>query len=577
MKRVTIRKKLMIASVTAVVFLGECVNAMGSFFTEDEENAYMYFSNGNYEVVTDAESGTTVEIEAGMDGGEYGSVSFSPDGNYMYYTIKNDVGEKELWRCEYRKLKPGSTANEQYCQFITSDIMLASITTIDKGIVFEDTNYNLCYFDGSTVRSIGQKVNKFLCSEDGEKIVFECGTDPKINKKTQQDVTFDETLILYGVEISDLDNIFVLAEGYLEFFDTTDLDNILFTRESDDEEQPYIYVTGFTNGEKCLGMMAAGMEQPENGTVYYTRGSEEYWEVNQIYMDSRGETEEFAQVKEQFARDKNAEFLKDLFVYKNGQETRIDTLIDSVKYLEHTLMYETMKDLIPIDLAMGEREFQKLKEAKSYYWISDYKNEPVHVIDQYGYCESYVQDPNVQKPNVYMNNTDILIEYRGILARASASDEVNLFDFTYIAPAARIFAMDESTIYYGIKKENNVYYDVYKLTEGNSTCIAKAVEAWFTSFYKDGSIMASSYNNSFVLADKNGTQQEIAKDISNYKRMDESTILYVLDSNLWIWQNGESRLLANNVENRIWCPNALEKAYEHTYIVDIVIDWNHRY
>ena len=577
MKHFMIGKKLAIAGVTAAMLLGECVSAMGSVFFEDEGNVYVYALNGNY-MVTNIASGETVEIANGMDYGHFGDVEFSPDGKYMYYTIENDAGDsEELWRCEYRKLKAGSTDNEQYCQFVTSDIKMSSITITDKGIVFEDTNYNLCYFDGSTVRSIGQEVNKFWCSEDGEKIVFECGTNPRGRSRAEEDIPLDETLVLYGVETNNLDNIFVLANDYWKVFDITDFDNILFIQELDDEDQPYIYVTDFANELRYLGRLVTGMEEPENGAVYYTRESEKDWDVNQIYTDSRGETEEFLQIKEQFAQDKNTEFLKDLFVYKNGQEKRIDMLIGSVKYLGHTLMYETMKNLIPIDLAMEEWDFQNLKDANAYYWVSEYKDESVHMIDQGGYWQLYEQNANV-----YMNNKDILLEEVGMdetksLALASVSNEVSVFDsFTRIAQNTKVVAMDESTIYYEIEKENTNYYDVYKLTEGNSICVAQGVDAGIIIFFSDGSTMFRSYNNSLILMDKNGSRQEIAKDVLGYVRLDESTILYISDPNLWIWKDGENKLLVNDVENMICCSNALEKVYDPNYIYSI-FSWNHRH
>ena len=551
-------------SVFSTVLFGQ-IMCQGSVFFENDGNVYVYFSSGNYKVVTDTASGATAEIASGIGDSSYATVKFSPDGQYMYYITGYNAGVADLWRCEYRKLKEGTSGNESYCQFIASNVSYSSFEATNKGVAFEDDNYNLYYFDGNTVRSLGQDVNEFWCSEDGTKIAFECGggagSSAIFFSQEEYDAYLNSTQTLYGVETSNLDNVVVLAEDYQEVFDITDFDNIFFTRILGDEEQQYIYVTNFENQEKNLGSLVDGMREPEEGTVYYTRKSEKDWDVNQIYKDSRGETEDFAHVKKQFAQGEGTYFLTDLFVYKNGQEQRIDTLVSATRYLEHSLMYETMKNLIPVDLAMETWDLQSLKDANAYYWVSNYKSESVHMIDQGGYWAMYEQNANV-----YMNDQDILMEENGMggnrsLALASAANEVTVFDsFTRIAQGASVVAADQSAIYYEVDKENSDYCDIYRLSGGNSTCIAQNVEFGMIYLYSDGSTTARSYNDSLILTDGNGNRQEIASGVSSYVRADESTVLYVSDYNAWIWQNGESRLLGANGE-RVWCSNPLEKVH----------------
>lgn len=563
MKRFQDIKRIAAMSVFSTVLFGQ-IMCQGSVFFENDGNVYVYFSSGNYEVVTDAASGATVEIASGIGDSSYATVKFSPDGQYMYYITGYNAGVADLWRCEYRKLKEGASGNESYCQFIASNVSYSSFEATNKGVAFEDDNYNLYYFDGNTVRSLGQDVNKFWCSDDGEKIVFECGEASSATVFFSQE-EYDEylksiqTQMLYGVETSNLDNTFVLANDYFEVFDVTDFDNIFFTRKSDVDGVYNICVTDFVNGQKELGTLVSGMKEPENGSVYYTRASEKSWDVNEIYTDSRGETQDLVQVKEQFAQGEKADFLTDLFVYKDGQEKRIDTLVGDTKYLGCALMYETMKNLIPIDLSMEAWELQSLKDANAYYWVSDYKNEYVHMIDQGGYWQLYEQNAEV-----YMNNQDILMEENGIggvgsLAAASSVNEVTVFDsFTRIVQNASILAIDESAIYHMISDDNSDYCSIYKLTDGKSTCIAQNVKFEIIYLYSDGSTTAKGDNDSLILTDENGNRQEVASGVSHYVRSDEATVLYISDYGLWIWQNGESRLLENNAEE-VWCSNPLEQ------------------
>ncbi len=542
-------------SVFSTVLFGQ-IMCQGSVFFENDGNVYVYFSSGNYKVVTDTASGATAEIASGIGDSSYATVKFSPDGQYMYYITGYNAGVADLWRCEYRKLKADSADNEKYCQFIASNISYSSFEATNKGVAFKDENYELYYFDGNAVRSLGQDVNEFWCTEDGEKIAFECGGDyPTIFfSQEEYDEYLNSTQTLYGVETSNLDNVFVLAEDYQEVFDITDFDNIFFSRSSENEWEQDIYVTDFANGPRRLGTFATGMTKPENGTVYYTRESEKDWDVNEVYMDSRGETQDIIDARANFAESKEAGGIKDLYVYKNGNEKKITSLVQNMIFSGEKLGYGTWMSIIPIDLAMGAEALYRNENQRMYYWISVYTDNPIYVN-----LESYSKLGLVDI-ETYMNKCDILVETDGgeLVATTVTNGEFN--SSTCVAQNASVLEMDESAIYYMISDDNSDYCSIYKLTDGKSTCIAQDVEFGVIYLYSDGSTTARSYNDSLILTDGNGNRQEIASGVSSYVRADESTVLYVSDYNAWIWQNGESRLLGTNGE-RVWCSNPLEKVH----------------
>ena len=562
MKRCMFGKRLMAVGMTTAMILGQCVSTMGSIFFEDKENVYVYFSNGCYEVVTDIASGETAEIEAGMDSG-FATVKFSTDGNYMYYITGFNMGVADLWRCEYRKLKAGATGNESYCQFIASNVSYNSFKVTNTGVVFEDDSDNLYYFDGNTVRDLGQDVNEFWCSKDGTKIAFECGEDPDSYVGNKKYTYLDPTQILYGVETSNPEKVIVLANEYLEVFDITDFDNIFFTRESDDEDQPYIYVTDFADGPKRLGMLVNGIQELENNTVYYTKESEKDWDLNDFYVDSRGETEELSELRESFIEAKEEGWqVRCLYMYRNGQEERLDTLLSTVDYSNNCLYYETIGNIVPIDISEDEEEYEKRIERECAYWMSPYNRTPLH-IDMESYWSLY---DNLSPEEFYVNDYDVLVEgYEGELKKLKIVDG-EIVSYSTIAQNAVVLAMDENAIYYMVEKEDTDYCDIYKLANGKVTCIAQNVELEMAiRLYSDGSTTACSYNNSLILTDGNGNRQEIASGVSYYVRADESTILYITDYyNVWIWQNGESRLIGTNSE-RVWCSSYLKRTYYFGY------------
>ncbi len=561
MKKFQDIKRIAAMSVFSTVLFGQ-IMCQGSVFFENDGNVYVYFSSGNYEVVTDTASGATAEIASGIGDSSYATVKFSPDGQYMYYITGYNAGVADLWRCEYRKLQADSADNEKYCQFIASNISYSSFEATNKGVAFKDENYELYYFDGNAVRSLGQDVNEFWCTEDGEKIAFECGGDyPTIFfSQEEYDEYLNSTQTLYGVETSNLDNVFVLAEDYQEVFDITDFDNIFFSRSSENEWEQDIYVTDFANGPRRLGTFATGMTKPENGTVYYTRESEKDWDVNEVYMDSRGETQDIIDARANFAESKEAGGIKDLYVYKNGNEKKITSLVQNMIFSGEKLGYGTWMSIIPIDLAMGAEALYRNENQRMYYWISVYTDNPIYVN-----LESYSKLGLVDI-ETYMNKCDILVETDGgeLVATTVTNGEFN--SSTCVAQNASVLEMDESAIYYMISDDNSDYCSIYKLTDGKSTCIAQDVEFGVIYLYSDGSTTARSYNDSLILTDGNGNRQEIASGVSSYVRADESTVLYISDYNAWIWQNGESRLLGTNGE-RVWCSNPLEKVHylEYTY------------
>lgn len=548
-------KRIAAMSVFSTVLFGQ-IMCQGSVFFENDGNVYVYFSSGNYEVVTDTASGATAEIASGIGDSSYATVKFSPDGQYMYYITGYNAGKADLWRCEYRKLKADSADNEKYCQFIASNISYSSFEATNKGVAFKDENYELYYFDGNTVRSLGQDVNKFWCSEDGTRIAFECGGDyPTIFfSQEEYDEYLNSTQTLYGVETSNLDNVFVLAEDYLEVFDITDFDNIFFSRSSENEWEQDIYVTDFVNGPRRLGTFATGMTKPENGTVYYTRESEKDWDVNEIYMDSRGETQDIIDARANFVESKEAGGIRDLYVYKNGNEKKLDSLVQNMIFSGEKLVYGTWTSIIPIDLAMGAEALYRNENQRMYYWISVYTDNPIYVN-----LESYLKLGLVEI-ETYMNKCDILVKTDGgeLVATTVTNGEFN--SSTCVAQNASVLEIDESAIYYMISDDNSDYCSIYRLTDGKSTCIAKNILYDFIYLYSDGSTLASSYNSSLVLTDRNSERYEISSSASSYVRADESTVLYVSDYGLWIWQNGESRLFANNAE-KVWCSNPLEKVH----------------
>ena len=557
MKRCMFGKRLMAAGMTTAMLLGQCVSTMGSIFFEDEENVYVYFSNGSYKVITDIASGASAEIAAGMDVGDYASAKFSPDGKYLYYMKQCHAGVGNLWRCEYHKLKPGSSDNETYCQFVAFDVKYDSFVVTPTGVTFKDDNNNLYYFNGSSIRKIGQDVNGFVCSKDGTQIVFGSNANPSVYSE-YKDFDLGSVLGLYGVETSNLDEVVTLANEYLEVFDITDFDNIFFTKESDSEDEPYIYVTNLKTGPRYLGTLVDRMRKPENGTVYYRKGTEIDWTLEELFTDSSGETEKIEKLREALPMLKEEGYIEDLYAYKDGKEKRIDILLRASRHLGHILFYDTIKDLLPYDLAMDKSDLYDYLEKNGSYIISPYINKSLY-FDIENYWEVYEKE-DIPWDGIYLNEYNMLIDGRKKLGVVDFVDG-QFATINYISRHASVVAIDESAIYYEIDSEDEESNrcNVYKISGEDTTCVAENVPFDVIYLYSDGSVLANDDEDIMVL-NRDGKQYEIAGNVTDYVYGIESTILYISDNKLYVWQGENSELLAQDVE-RVWCKDSLEQVH----------------
>lgn len=557
MKKCMLGKRLIVASMATAMLLGECVSTMGSVFSESEENVYVYFSNGSYKVITDIVSGASAEIAAGMDVGDYASAKFSPDGKYLYYMKQCHAGVGNLWRCEYHKLKPGSSDNETYCQFVALDVKYDSFVVTQTGVTFKDDNNNLYYFNGSSIRKIGQDVNGFVCSKDGTQIVFGSSANPSVYSE-YKDFDLGSVLGLYGVETSNLDEVVTLANEYLEVFDITDFDNIFFTKESYKEDQPYIYVTNLKTGPRYLGTLVDRMRKPENGTVYYRKGTEIDWTLEELFTDSSGETEKLEQLRESLPMLKEEGYIEDLYAYKNGEEKRIDILPDWSRYLGHILYYDTIKCLLPYDISMDGDEVNRYLEKHGSYIISPYINEPLY-IDMEGYWILF-NEHDIPMDGIYLNEHNMLIDgWKNVILVDFVDGQFAAIDS--LSRHASVVAIDESAIYYEIDSEDEESNrcNVYKISGEDTTCVAENVPFDVIYLYSDGSVLANDDEDIMVL-NRNGKQYEIAGNVTDYVYGIESTILYISDDKLYVWQGENSELLAQDVE-RVWCKDSLEQVH----------------
>lgn len=230
-------------------------------------NAYVYLSDGKYELLTDLKNNQIIELASSKsDYARDSLLSFSPDGKYVYYYSKVDdiTNTGSLCRAEYRKMKNNSSKNNEYIEILAANVRIG-FTLLNNGtLLFQNGDNTLYGYINSEVIKIAKEVNWYRFDASG-RVIYETGT-------------YDEGYVLYGIT-SDMRNKKKLASNYWKviyqeddlvgrYALEDDFDNILYEKE-DDGGNESLYITGFEkNPEKLADNVIA--YNFIDGKLYYT-------------------------------------------------------------------------------------------------------------------------------------------------------------------------------------------------------------------------------------------------------------------------------------------------------------------
>lgn len=163
----------------------------------------------------------------------------------------------------------------------------------------------------------------------------------------------------------------------------------------------------------------------------------------------------------------------------------------------------------------------------------------------------------VTKKEVYMS------EDNGALSVAVVSGGV-VGDFSIVTDDAEVLSVDDSTLYYaGGSYQNNdaTYGDLYSCKNGTSTRMARDVMGYAT-LYSDGMMLAytgyeSSSGRELSMINAKGESTLIGDNVTQYIRVDKSTLLYISDGDLYSY-NGKKKKMVRSDVDMFWCQNSIE-------------------
>ena len=227
------------------------------------DNAYVYFSDGQYELLTDLKKGRGISFSSGTEDNydKSGLVKFSPDGKYIYYYSQYFTGgyTGTLCRAEWAKLQQNSAKNQNYIDVVASNVS-TYFRFVQDGIVYTNDSNDLYYYNGKESIRIAKSVMNYM-TDGSDRVIYTVGNEDGSDDSL-------ETYRLYGINLDAPEEKKKLASDVSYIVNQDDFDNILYSKSTSDDTAD-LYVVGFDKERECLGEQTSNIYY-KDGEIYYT-------------------------------------------------------------------------------------------------------------------------------------------------------------------------------------------------------------------------------------------------------------------------------------------------------------------
>lgn len=232
-----------------------------------EDNAYVYFSDGQYELLTDLKKDRNINFSSGTEDNYDKSdlVKFSNDGKYVYYYSQYTTGSYTgtLCRAEWAKLSQNSERNENYIDVIDTNISTYFRFAKDDGIVYKNDMNDLFYYNGKEPVRIAKSVMNYM-TDGADRVIYTVSNEDGSDSS-------GETYCLYGINLDAPEEKKKLASDVSYIVNQDDFDNIFYSKSTSDNDTE-LYVVGFNKERECLGKQTSNIYY-KDGEIYYTAGN----------------------------------------------------------------------------------------------------------------------------------------------------------------------------------------------------------------------------------------------------------------------------------------------------------------
>lgn len=305
----------------------------------------------------------------------------------------------------------------------------------------------------------------------------------------------------------------------------------------------------------------------------YESGTTTDYEAYEAAASKWYEAGDRIRVRETLQNKENDYPVRTLYCFEKGKLTPVNENVLSTMSYSDGIVFNT-KDMITEKLSLEnvysaydvENMFNIDNEAENYVLLSK-NGETCRMSPKAAETIAETAEGNSGYVSLYFTDKEIFMNGGGDLYMASVSGGT-VGDFTLISEDAQVQSIDSSTLYYtnGAYQNNNITYgDLYSCTGGNSTRLARDVilGGGGINIYDDGAILAYTgyreiYGYELSMTNSKGEATIIAENVTQYIRVDKSTLLYISDGDLYLY-NGKEKTKVQDDVDWLWVQNSMDR------------------
>ena len=545
-----------VAAVVIVILVGAYI-AIKNFTNWLTPASVVYLSDGEYQYLPYLKSKNTINLDsAKTDKAEdylnESSFAFSPDGKYVYYYTKIDEDYRTgtLCRAEINKIKSNSASNDQYIETIASNVKIG-FRLLDSGyLLFAKDGGVLCCYNGKETYKITKDYYSFYSSKDGKQLIYLIWEED------------NESYSLYGCNLKTPDNKIKLAKNVYSVPFTNDFNNILYYKETDEDELS-LYVVGFEKESEKVAKDAKVFAIGEDYSYYIMQsGSVNLYDY--VIDDSSDNSKQY--LRETLRDEYNNKPLYDIYMFKNGSSTLICKNVVDYRSYSDVIMYNTI-DMITEKVNINDIydkydvfEVFKIDDTANNYVLTLNNATPMTMTDQGAeiLAEAYEEG----SANLYATSDYLFILNDAEELYAAKIEKNNTIGhFDQISDDVSGGYVKEDTLYYrsGVYEEHDIkFYDLHSYKNGKDTRLAWDMSS--PEIYEDSCVIGvtdkssntKKYQYEITMYYPNGNKVRIAEDVTWHIRIDKKTVLYLSDGDLYTF-NGKTKTRIGTDVDIVWC------------------------
>lgn len=525
-------------------------------------NTYVCLSDGKYFLISDEnEDGSTYITESDDKGITYNMVMFSKDKEHIYYYTDCTAGEGTLFHTnmDYSSYAGEGTlwrANSggSHIETIATSALTGFSELNDGSIVYMDDENALRHWKEGVTTPICDYADHYYTDASG-RLVYTIGNDI-------------DGLSIYGVDFNNGGRTVELAtncflgsqkdEGSHILY--TDFDHILYKQTEADGAQT-LYEVDFNGKKKKIAEKANVFAYDiANQVSYFVAENGRSVNLYDFVKEKYGQEISNSELRAELQNTANNYPLHTLYRYQNGTLTAISEDVLNIENIIGGMFFNTpdgispkgdvnsitsaadVRDLFEIDY--GDENNILFTDGSHYKMSAGAAKTISEAEGDLSYSSLCFKGDSVYFKNPNGNALFVAPINQGIVG-----------DFSLLTDNGGIAQYGSKGEFYCTYLDDGYdYCDLYLHQGSQNTLLADNIVQENINIYSDGIIMAYTNGRELAMIDSDGKKNIIADDVTQYIRSGQSTLIYISDGDLYLYNGKEKKLLQSNAEY-VWSAN----------------------